>query len=908
MFHGVGSGKTLSAVVSAYWYLKLYPQNKVIIISPSALLYNFIQGMLQYNIEIQDNRYTFTTYDKYIRNPKLGKNALVIVDEAHNLRTALNIVNTYDADTGDLIGEQSNTNQKGYKIWKYGAMYAHKILLLTGTAFVNSIYDIENLLAMIDQRLPHKPNLFSQVLDSPTNIEDYFSYRISYYESPKSNFFPERKELIIPLYMTDKMEKKYYKIKEEGPPKSESEKPNNFYCAEKYASNKVLDSEGYNPKIKWCIDEIKKKPNQKFIIYSGLYENGILELRKALDKENVEFKQITGNESAIVKEQSKLYFNGYNFRKENFLNISKDNENYKYINSKYRVLLISRAGAEGVDTKNCQNLIILDHQWNDALSEQIIARAIRYKSHFDLPEKERFVNVYRLLLCFKSDEKNIKQIQDGKMDYTNMNKEISSVAKLTIELEKKDEGNYLTTIKELKKLRSPEFGTLFDKHYRRERPFIPEITTYEKVRGAIGKKWTTRMKDGEGWDLYNNLKTDQERKKWRIQRYAEWYLAYGRTEDEQKANKTQDWQLSIDLRLFILCKAKQENINSFIKYFGNNIKLFESYESKLLNLVIKKEKKLKRKLTDEEQAKIYTELLKNEKEELKQIILEDDIKITSKEKKLQQYYTNDKLVEDLIDYSSIHEKSNKKSVDVLEPTSGDGQIVKQIINIVGDIKIDMCELDDNNREKLKDLSKSSPDILNLLNHKNFLTFIPSKQYDYIFMNPPFHIKKSTNSILLGDIFDFDFVKRAYAMLKIGGELIAITYKHWTFTKHMKDWMESKNLTYELRKDEKFSNNVKLDIVLLKIIKENEDEDNKILNIKFYKEQKNNNEGELLLKSKDDFNNLKENKIDNKKLFVEPITQIIKENKNKFELLRKKTKTLENKFDEFARMMGLKKNG
>ena len=59
-----GSGKTLTPVVSSYWYLQLYPTNKVLIISPSALLYNFIEGMRQYGLDIQENRYTYTTYEK----------------------------------------------------------------------------------------------------------------------------------------------------------------------------------------------------------------------------------------------------------------------------------------------------------------------------------------------------------------------------------------------------------------------------------------------------------------------------------------------------------------------------------------------------------------------------------------------------------------------------------------------------------------------------------------------------------------------------------------------------------------------------------------------------------------------------------------------------------------------------
>jgi N12 class adenine-specific DNA methylase len=57
VYHGVGSGKTLTAVVSSYFYLTLYPNNKVIVISPSALLYNFINDMIQYGLNIQDTRY-----------------------------------------------------------------------------------------------------------------------------------------------------------------------------------------------------------------------------------------------------------------------------------------------------------------------------------------------------------------------------------------------------------------------------------------------------------------------------------------------------------------------------------------------------------------------------------------------------------------------------------------------------------------------------------------------------------------------------------------------------------------------------------------------------------------------------------------------------------------------------------
>ena len=40
--------------------------------------------MIQYGLDIRDNRYKFFTYDKYLRKPFDTTGALVIIDEAHN--------------------------------------------------------------------------------------------------------------------------------------------------------------------------------------------------------------------------------------------------------------------------------------------------------------------------------------------------------------------------------------------------------------------------------------------------------------------------------------------------------------------------------------------------------------------------------------------------------------------------------------------------------------------------------------------------------------------------------------------------------------------------------------------------------------------------------------------------------
>ena len=576
VFHGVGSGKTLTAVISSYYYLKIYPNNKVIVISPSALLFNFVAGMQQYGLDKNDNRYSFFTYEKYIRNPQLGNNSLVIIDEAHNLRTEMNIGEIRDPDTKKFLEEKSSTNQRGFKIMKYGIEKCHKVLLLTGTAFVNRLSDIENLLAFVDNRRPISHKNYETILDDVENIKDYFDYKISYYKSnADSEFFPKRIEDFHPVYMTEEEERKYKNIKSEGIPRSTSETPNAFYIAERYASNMMGSIQ--NPKLDYIVKLLKERPNQKFIIYAGLTEYGTSNIEARLTKELIPVVKITGKQSITQKEDSKLYFNYYNFKNEIFFNKDTLETRYhKYVNDKNRVLLISRAGAEGVDTINCQNIILYDSQWNDALSEQIIARAIRFKSHFGLPLKERYVNVIRPVLCYKVDEKIVEQIKNKTMNFSKLYKQIKSETMEELKLMKIKDQRYLPSLKELKGLKIKD-------HKGDEYLFIPEETKFRRVKGSWGRPSSREQDGNDGWDKYNAITDKDKKKNWRIKQYYIWH-------QKQKGEITDDEAItnhnSVDLWLYIICKSKQEKIDDFISHFGGGIKLYEAYESQLMKLIL----------------------------------------------------------------------------------------------------------------------------------------------------------------------------------------------------------------------------------------------------------------------------------------------------------------------------------
>lgn len=850
MFHGVGSGKTLTAVISSYYYLKVYPKNKVIVVSPSALLFNFVAGMRQYGLDINDNRYSFYTYDKYVRNPKIATNALLIVDEAHNFRTEIITREMKDPENPDVVlEEEAVSNKKGFKLMKWGTSKCHKILLLTGTAFVNILYDIENLLAMIDNRKPVDLSCYNDILSKVATSKDYFDYKISYYvKDTNDDFFPKRNEILMPIYMTEQQEKKYNQLKSEGNPNNKSDNPNSFYSAEKYASN-MIDKEN-NPKLKVIVDTILKNKDQKFIVYSGLYDTGVMNIVDALKQQKIQFKMITGKQSTAQKDEAKHYFNYYNFKNKNFFNVKElDPYFHKYINDEIRVLLITKAGAEGVDTINCENIILMDGQWNDALSEQIIARAIRYKSHIALPKNRQQVNVIRTIFSFSKDKKIIDLINSGKADFKELKRTVKAETAEQMKLIKGKDKRYLPTIKELKELKI------------NNSIFIPDKTEIKisKFYGRTSRRQLTR----DGWDIYNNLTTPEKREEWRKQAYYDYLFKSKKINNNDKNELMTLTSISIDLYLYILAKSKQATIDEFISFFGNAISLYEKYSSKLQRHL----KSMNKKLTELEKIKILQSF---KQEELKEVLkFNDDLMKSSKNQRnkknqLQQFYTNGILAKYIYDYSSL--KTNKlELINVLEPSAGVGDLIKPIIiDNNKNVKITLVEFDPDNRKTLNNLIKETPQSITLAEQPNFLLFQSSSRFDYIFMNPPFHLRKNEDYNLLRDVWDYDFVKRAFAFLKVKGELLAIVSNKFLSNKDFMEWSKEPNkiFNFEKRPKEKFSN-ISIDICVIKIIKVNESEDSDLMKRNFYKKQD--------VKGKDILNNERKLKLDEDEKLINKMT-------------------------------------
>ena len=386
--HGIGSGKTLTAVVTSQCYLDMYPDSKVVVITPASLQANFKQELYEYSPAIKnDKRYEFYTYDSYTNKGGDCTDALLIIDEAHNLRNVEGV--------------------KVTEILEGCAVKARKVLLLTATPVVNENYDIISLMKLIDPRIKiTKSEMKSYTED---DIKKIFNCKVSLFmpnEADKIKYFPRVFRVAEPLEMSDSYYKKYKQVETNtmdeqtrsllGKKKGgrADVNPTAFYNGVRRGAN-ALESEN-SPKIKYIINLIKNgdededdKFNRKFVIFSHFLDAGSKLLIKALKKEGIPYGEINGSMSKAKRED-----------------VVK-----KYVDGTIDVIIISKAGAEGLNLKNTGHLVIMEPAWNETLIDQVIGRAVRFKGHEGSAPTKRNVKIHQLLLLKPTEYENI--IENG---------------------------------------------------------------------------------------------------------------------------------------------------------------------------------------------------------------------------------------------------------------------------------------------------------------------------------------------------------------------------------------------------------------------------------------------------------------------------------------------------------------
>lgn len=860
LFHSVGSGKTLTAVAFAHYYLAIFPTNNVCIISPPALLFNFVDTAASFGLDIRDKRFKYVTYNVFSKNPDDYANdkTLLILDETHLMRTK--IVNDGDLD---LPNVKKGKIPFGVLL---GAINAHKILCMTGTPFINELYDIENIMAYINQREPYGNKVFEEILNTTENKHDYFNYKISYFnimETPSAVYFPKVNDRYIPFLLTGD-DLKSYKSVAEG---SEIfEFINSSVQPLKYKNKYIqLAYDSQNP-YKKAVKTKQIKEDKKAIIKATLtdekkietFEKKFLELQQLKEEQNQELKK---HRLRAFYNGARLYGNIIGGLKIEFaLNKIKENRDYKtiiystFLNILYfianelkalkigyrmitgdestmsknkskndfnndnnvQVLLISKAGTEGVDCKNVRQFFLMESQWNNATEEQAIARAIRFKSHLSLPEDQRFVNIYRLIICVNDKDKDFVENMETKIQQIQFlaekrNDELKIFSKLYINV--KDAIKLPNFFKELKNIYAVEkqkyINRLFD-NWKRARPgmgqtkepfkdpnqreifnnFIYYTAGKDFLKEYVNKDLDTKEQFTE---QYNKAEQYMGEIKKNIDIFDSYIISTQQARNETKYDETYS-SYSADIQLKLMCIRKTAEIYPLVKElkdhqikaiediqttaYGDFVKEFKNIETgENVKDLIKKQQQIINESNDaiiesKELANVIalagereSQILRNKREDLRD----------RKEGKegAQEFFTPPEIAEELINYSTgMYDTTGV--INILEPTAGSGALCHAIIKNMGlrnitNYKLYMCEFQEYNRRILELLKSGN---VELVESKDFLNYLPDERYNLIFMNPPFHLKKALTG-LNRDYWAFDFVERAYTFLKENGSIYVI---------------------------------------------------------------------------------------------------------------------------------------
>jgi len=179
----------------------------------------------------------------------------------------------------------------------------------------------------------------------------------------------------------------------------------NVYMPDDDTVNIYDDMKTYSPKI----EDIGKKlkVGEKTIIYSNFIKSGIAIMEKYLEKLGYRKFEI----DKAMDDSISGYFGIYtgDVKPEDRTATLKE---YNKSNSPLTILLISSSGSEGLSTIGTRAVHIIEPYWNWERVMQVMFRAIRYKSHTALPEKDRNVKVYLYIALPPKDIKTKEKTTD----------------------------------------------------------------------------------------------------------------------------------------------------------------------------------------------------------------------------------------------------------------------------------------------------------------------------------------------------------------------------------------------------------------------------------------------------------------------------------------------------------------
>jgi len=370
--HGVGSGKTLTAVTASQCILQEHPTWWIVIVTPPSLVDNFKKEITAYGADPYDKRYIFYTVMKLANDINSGKfscknDMFLIVDEAHKLKR--------DLETNQSENPHARTVLECAK-------KCNKVLLLTATPVYDSPEDVFNLVSIIKGVNPPTAaeiKYLSKDDDDPNRKQEfkkYFECMFSFYDEEDPSKYPVLVNNQVTFTMKNMDYYREYMRIEQIEVKPGEIDPRKFLAGLRMATNSIEPC----LKCNWVAKHVKIWLNEgrKVAIYSNFIRLGLVQIKKRLDLDGIPNIVISGKTVKPADRQREV---------DRFNSLGPQN-----------VILLSPAGGEGLDLKGVERFIMLEPQWNRAKEEQAVGRARRFESHTHLPLDRQVVEVYSMVV------------------------------------------------------------------------------------------------------------------------------------------------------------------------------------------------------------------------------------------------------------------------------------------------------------------------------------------------------------------------------------------------------------------------------------------------------------------------------------------------------------------------------
>lgn len=358
---GMGSGKTIGACMC----MSILPNDsKVLIICDKSTVLQWkseVEKLLIRNHENFKDLHIDIIHYEYLEQdsaPDPSKYSMTIVDESHRFR------NAWSRESQRMLN------------WIYNIHKCKRIIFLSGTPIVHNAVDERK--AFDNMMCTEKKDLKGRVF--------FYDPR----HDPKSEKkYPKKTEEDIQcpmswsqcfLYLLNRRQDFTLRIENEEEPRTRMSSSKNTYntLLRAFSNNPFPDNPALSPKFQQILKQLESCNNNncKQIIYSSRKDTGVKALQSLWNSlNNTSSFQITGDMSHTERDEHIKKFN----RKPN------------------STLFITDAGAQGIDLKRVDIVHIMEPAENIQDENQIINRAIRYKSH---SSPDSTVQVYRYITTF----------------------------------------------------------------------------------------------------------------------------------------------------------------------------------------------------------------------------------------------------------------------------------------------------------------------------------------------------------------------------------------------------------------------------------------------------------------------------------------------------------------------------